>query len=340
VENLFIGYQDGLVRATVNGHVDAQWVLRDTAVAAVVSDPLTPNRVYAATLGKGIWRSLDGGESFSRLSGLKPDLVWSIAVSSVDRPDGVGTIYAGTQMSALYRSTDGGDTWEELHSVQELPSIPEWAFPPAPDTHHVHQITLDNQDPDVIVFGVELGGVYHSADRGRTWTRTTADPDPHTLRTHPTASQHMYEGGGAAYYSSEDGGATWARRLDGIPDDVRYFFSLAVDSGDPGNVIISGARDPFSGHGVPLMEGEAWSSLYRLEGGTFVEVTDGLPDSQGTAMGTLVAGGPGVFYYLTEPGEIYRSTDGGRAFEHLDYGPSAAIGQGARSGYASSAWGA
>src|SRR4029077_11805643 len=110
------------------------------------------------------------------------------------------------------------DSGEELPVCQEIRSKPEWGFPPAPDTHHVHQITLDNQDPDVIVFGVELGGVYHSADRGRTWTRTTADPDPHTLRTHPTESHHMYEGGGAAYYFSRDGGATWALRLDGIPD--------------------------------------------------------------------------------------------------------------------------
>jgi BNR/Asp-box repeat len=340
VEVMFIGYQDGLVRATVNGRVGADWVLRDAIVAAVVADPLNLDRVYAATLGKGLWRSVDRGESFQRVSSLKPELVWSLAVSSVDSKNGVGAVYAGTQMSALYRSTDGGETWEELSSVQDISSRPEWAFPPAPDTHHVHQITLDNQDPDVVVFGVELGGVYHSADRGATWTRTTADPDPHTLRTHPTASQQMYEGGGAGYYASRDGGATWTRRLNGIPDDIRYFFSLAVDSGDPNNVIISGARDPFSGHGVPVMGAEPWSSLYRLDGDAFVEVTDGLPERAGTAMGTLVAGEPGVFYYLTEPGNVYRSTNGGRSFEQLEYEAAAAIGQGARSGYVPSAWSA
>lgn len=90
----------------------------------------------------------------------------------------------------------------------------------------------------------------------------------------------VYEGGGAAYYASRDCGATWTRGLDGISDDVRYFYSLAVDAGDPENVLLSGARDPFSGHAV--IPGVAvWSSLYRLEGGVWSEITAGLPRARG-----------------------------------------------------------
>lgn len=330
METLYIGYQDGLVRATVNGQADAGWVLTGPPVAMIAVDPLDRDRVYAATLGRGLWRSDDRGTSFDRVPGIENDLVWSVAVSASDRHGGFGTVYAGTQMAALHRSTDGGQTAEELTSVQDIPSRPEWSFPPAPDTHHVHQIILDHDDPGIVVFGVELGGVYHSSDGGETWTRTSADPDPHTLRTHPSAPGRMYEGGGASYYASRDGGATWERRLQGIPDEVRYFYSLAVDAGDPDNVIISAARDPFSGHavipGVPV-----WSSLYRLQNGAFEEIVDGLPTQEGTAMGTLTAGGPGVFYYLTEPGDIYRSADGGRSFSPVAYGASDVRGQKARS---------
>ncbi len=319
MDTLYIGYSDGLVRATVNGRADAGWVLRDAPVPQVAADPRRPGRVYAATLGQGVWRSDDGGQTFARLTALEPELVWSLTVSDSDHDGTQGAVYVGTQPSALYRSVDGGESFAELPSVQDIPSRPEWSFPPAPDTHHVHQITLSHEDPSAVIFGVELGGVYYSGDRGLSWTRTAADPDPHTLRTHPTAPGRMYEGGGASYCESRDGGATWARGpFAGIPDAVRYFYSLAADSGDPATVLISGARDPFSGHAV-IPNVPVWSSVYRSTGDGWTEVVDGLPSVDGTAMGTLAAGRPGTFYYVTEPGDIYRSSDAGRSFAAVDY---------------------
>jgi hypothetical protein len=139
----------------------------------------------------------------------------------------------------------------------------------------------------------------------------------------------MYEGGGSAYYATTDNGATWTRNLEGIPDDIRYFYSLAVDSGDPDNVIISAARDPFAGHAV-IPGTPVWSTLYRLVDGVWLEILEGLPPADGTAMGTLCAGAPGVFYYVTEPGDIYRSSDGGASFERLDEGPNPERGTKAR----------
>jgi BNR-Asp box repeat len=330
MDTLLIGYSDGLVRASANG-AGSTWVMKGAPIPQVAVDPGRPECLYAATLGQGLWRSDDRGESFERLPGFEPELAWSVAVSASDRnADGYGAIYVGTQMSAVYRSDDGGESFAELSSIQDLPSKPQWAFPPAPNTHHVHQITLDIDDPDTIVFGVELGGVYRSSDRGATWVRTEADPDPHTLRTHPSEPARMYEGGGAFPCLSRDGGATWERLLDGLPDEVRYFYSLAVDSGAADNVIVSAARDPFSGHAVPIEGFPTWSSLYRLVDSTWQEITAGLPDPNTTAMGTLAAGGPGFFYYVTEPGEVYISTDGGLSFEQTAYDREDPGGQGAR----------
>ena len=101
METLFIGYNNGLVRALVNGQVDAAWALEgDAPVAQIAVDPLAHERMYAATLGAGLWRSDDAGRTFTRLSGIPNELVWSVAVSATDRNDGYGTVYAGTQPSA------------------------------------------------------------------------------------------------------------------------------------------------------------------------------------------------------------------------------------------------
>ena len=328
-ETLLIGSSDGLVRASANGSLAGEWVLRDVPVQMVALDPLEPDRMYAATLGQGLLRSSDGGRTFSAVEPIGHDLVWSVAVSASDRAGGFGAVYAGTQMTALFKSGDGGRSWEELTSVQEIETKEQWSFPPAPDTHHVHQIALDVEAPGAVVFGIELGGVYSSRDAGASWELTAADPDPHTLRSHPTDPGRMYQGGGAAYYASRDAGATWERNLDGLPDEVRYFYSVAVDAGDPENVLLSGARDPFSGHavipGVPV-----WSSLYRLVDERWHEVTEGLPPRDGTAMGTLAAGGPGIFYYVTDPGEVFRSGDGGASFAPVGPGAQAAVGNGTR----------
>ena len=324
MEQLLIAYANGLVRAEVNGAVKATKVAEGsgaTPFQQITIDPNDPSRIYAVTLGDGVHRSNDGGKTFSKApaKGLEHQLCWTAAVSASDVAGGAGALYVGTQQSALYKSVDGGETFEEIKSVQELDHS-DWAFPPAPSTHHVHQISLDIKDPGTVVFGVELGGVYHSKDGGDSWTLTTADPDPHTLRTHPSEPHRMYEGGGAGPALSKDGGKTWDRPFEGIPDDVRYFFSLAVDSGDADNVIISGARDPFSGHGVFPDRMPVYSTLLRRRGDNDWEtLSDGLPPDNGTAMGTLAAGGPGVFYYMTDETDLYRSEDGGSSFAKVDY---------------------
>jgi hypothetical protein len=317
--SLYVGLAQGVARLRPDADGwSAELTLERGPVMSLAVDPLRPERVYASARQNGLWRSLDAGASWERVGeGITQPLVTVAAVSRAERNRDWGVVYAGTRMSAVFRSEDGGRTFRELETFQDLPSKADWSFPPEPDTHHVHSLLTDPARSGVVLAGIELGGVVRSVDGGRTWEdrRPGADLDPHTLVAHPRAPGRMYIGGGAGYSESFDGGASWRRFVDGLRHC--YFFDLVVDPGDPQTMVMTAADDPFTGHGVPGFGG-TWSTLYRREaGGPWSEVTEGLPERAGTAMGHLAAceAEPGTFHYLTVPGQLYRSTNRGRGWE-------------------------
>ena len=133
--------------------------------------------------------------------------VFSIAVAAD------GAVYAGTEPSALFRSGDGGETWEELDALQQIPSKPTWSFPPRPWTSHVRWIAPSPNDPQLLLVGIELGGLMRSDDGGASFADHApgAQPDVHSLTWHPTEPDRAYEAGGGGAAWSTDGGASWER---------------------------------------------------------------------------------------------------------------------------------
>jgi hypothetical protein len=322
---LFLGLPESIVRLDVDGgSARAEVCVDEGPVTAMAVDPGRQECVYAATRGNGLWYTHDGGDSWHRGGARIDRQALSAAVVSLpDRADDLGVLYIGTEPSALYKSTDGGRTFDEIVSLQEIPSRPEWSYPPRPDTHHVWSLATDPADAGVLYVGIELGGIMRTTDGGREWAEhpAGADADPHTLRTHRSVPGRVYEGGGSFFCETRDGGATWVRDVEGIPEEIRYFYSLAVDPGDPDTVLISAARDPLEGHGQPPAA-RAWSTIYRRSASReWHEVTEGLPPREGTRMGWLVTDQEtaGLIYYVTIPGGVYRTQDGGLTFEQLPW---------------------
>src|SRR5215218_11055196 len=116
--------------------------------------------VYVGCRGGGLKRSADGGDSFEDVPLPERD-VFSVAVSAAD-----GAMYVGTEPSRLFRSRDGGESWEELVALQEIPSRPDWSFPPRPWTSHVRWIAPSPHDREVVLVGIELGGLMRTEDGG------------------------------------------------------------------------------------------------------------------------------------------------------------------------------
>jgi photosystem II stability/assembly factor-like uncharacterized protein len=238
-----------------NGTVELTLEKRGARCLAI--DSTDPDSVYVGTSNEGLFKSSDGGRSWERLSGVAHPRVTSVAVSPVN-----GAVYAGTEPSSLFVSRDGGGSWRELEGLKTLPSAPTWSFPPRPWTSHVRSIALSYEDPDLIVAGIELGGVVRSEDGGESWKdqRLGAYADCHTLGTHAGAPNTVYEAAGGGFAQSEDFGDSWAAADEGLAQ--RYVWGLAVDREDPTLLYVSAAAGPGRAHGG----GSSDAAIYRRSG--------------------------------------------------------------------------
>lgn len=316
-----------LVARRQNGSWSTELWLAGSSPQAVAVDPSRPEIVYCGTFHQGLWRSTDAGDSWERVGeNVVNAPVMALAVSDVERSGRRGVVYAGTEPSAVYRSEDGGETWRELGGLRELPSAPEWSFPPRPETHHVRWISPDPNAPGRIFVAIEAGALIGSPDGGETWEDRTPDGprDTHTLATHEDAPGRLYSAAGdgvitagLGYAESRDAGATWRRISDGLQH--HYLWGVAVDPGDPETIVVSAASGPWQAHGSRAAE----STIYRKTAGEpWREVREGLPEVEGRNVAVLAANGdePGVFYALTNEG-LYRSPDAGSSWERLEIGP-------------------
>jgi photosystem II stability/assembly factor-like uncharacterized protein len=171
-------------------------------------------------------------------------------------------VYAGTEPSSLFVSRDGGTSWRELEGLKNLPSAPTWSFPPRPWTSHVRSIAISFEDPDLIVAGIELGGVVRSEDGGKSWQdqRPGAYADCHSLSTHAAAPNTIYEAAGGGFAQSEDFGDNWVAADEGLAQ--RYVWGLAVDREDLALLYVSAATGPGQVHG----RGSSDAAIYRRSG--------------------------------------------------------------------------
>jgi photosystem II stability/assembly factor-like uncharacterized protein len=309
-----------LVASRRNGGWQTERGLAGSSPQSVAADPSRPEVAYCGTFDRGLWRSADAGGSWERVGeDVLRDPVMAVAVSTAEH----GVVYAGTEPSAVYRSEDGGETWQELGGLRELPSEPEWSFPPRPETDHVRWISADPNATGYIYVAIEAGALVRSPDGGETWQDRVPDGprDTHTLAVHDDAPGRLYSAAGdgfarvgMGYSESRDGGESWQRFSSGL--EHHYLWGLAVDPVDPETVVVSAASSPWEAHNPTGAE----STIYRKEAGSsWREVTDGLPETEGRTVSILASNKaePGVFYTLTN-GDLYRSPDGGLGWERLE----------------------
>jgi photosystem II stability/assembly factor-like uncharacterized protein len=287
---------DRTVYRLVSGNLPWQAVLSladpGDEVYDLLYDPQHPHRAYATTRLSGLWRSSDGGASWSPANA---GLAGGAALRglAVD-PAPAGPLYVGQTGAPgrLHASADGGASWSPLNDDLTFTTI--------------HAFAADPANPDVAYAGAWGGGTWKTTDGGASWTLLPEAPvsaaalavDPHdpqtiyaTDRTEPTLWQ------------SADGGQRWWRRFH-AGEEYSRLQALAVDPHQADTVYVSAFKR--GGYGI---EG----SLFRIAGGGHDNLTGSLPR---VAISLAVSPDqPGLLLASLHVYGLYRSTDGGGTWQ-------------------------
>ncbi len=198
-----------------------------------------PWQVRSGGAGSGLWKSTDGGDSWTRLSEGLPKLMGKIGVSvSPANPDRVYAIVEA-EKGGLYRSDDAGKTWRLL-SEDRLIQTRSWYY---------MKITADPANADVA--WIMNAPVLKTIDGGRTWATVPATHgDNHHLWINPKDSRYMINANDGGVSVSLDAGRSWSTQANQptsqfyhvIVDDV-YPYKLYSGQQDNSSVIIKTRSD-------------------------------------------------------------------------------------------------
>ncbi len=174
----------------------------DVVYAAMWHAERKPWTIISGAREGGIYKSIDGGDTWTRLDGGLPNgLVGkaNIAVSPA-KPDRVYVLMEAKPGGGLYRSDDAGRTFIAIDTTTRgLITRP----------FYYTNITTDPNNADVVYVGTE--SFYRSVDGGRTWTTMpTPHGDNHDLWINPRNSSVMIQSNDGGANVSLDGGMSWS----------------------------------------------------------------------------------------------------------------------------------
>ncbi len=230
--------QRGVFRSTDGGGTWERVLFRSERAGAIdlSMDPHNPRVLYAAIwqvlrtpwslvgagLESGLWRSTDGGDTWTDLTdrpGMPDGIKGRIGVAASPARSGRVWAIVEAEDGVLLLSDDGGDTWERVNDSTIVRQRP---------FYHHHIFAHPTREDTMWTLPIQA---WRSDDAGRSFTMmTTPHSDNHDLWIDPRDPQRMVEGNDGGACVSFDGGDTWSTIYN---QPTAQFYHAAVDTRHP-----------------------------------------------------------------------------------------------------------
>lgn len=296
-------------------------------VRSIAVDASNPQIMYAASLVGGLFKSVDGAQSWQNMGlsdrnlfkveiapdnsnqiflatsrgimrssdgglnwfdlGQRSALAFSLAVDPTDRDH----FFIGSPAGEVFRTQDGGDSWSDAHMGLPIANILALVVDPSAGR---------------IYASAENIGVYTSTDNGMSWNSTGELPagvKVSSLSVSPEGGRVFAATNGDGLFVSDDNGQNWL--LKGL-EDREQIFNLSFDAQNS-NLIRASTS-------LGLVQspdgGDSWFELGQQSPFVFDVLTD--PQNRQ------------IIYVAGAAGEVFKSIDGGTSWTKINTGLPAA----------------
>jgi len=221
-------------------------------ISDIEVDPSDHNTIFVSPSTGGIFKTTDNGLTWRAvfdkagttlsigdiaISESNPDIMWagSGEASGEQSPSSIG--------DGIYKSTDGGESWENM-GLKE--------------SRHFSKVVIHPENPDILFAGAtgsrwgenDERGVFRTKDGGESWEKVlfiNGNTGISDVVMHPggkrifasaweqrrSAWAHVRMGPGSGLYRSDNGGDSWTKVTDGLPQDNIGRIALAIAPSNP-----------------------------------------------------------------------------------------------------------
>ena len=303
-------------------------------VSKIIGDPDDPTTFYAATNGRGIFKSADGGDTWKKIGGGKtvvinppdPNIVYMEDDTAIFKsanggtswvpvtlglgegpfyglainPSDPSTLYVGSGHK-IFQTTNGGQSWRAMASALE-----DGQF----------SLLVDPKNPQVIYALSE--GLSKSTDAGANWTYIDSElpkGEVNTISLVPSDSSVLYVGTEKhGIYKSTNGGESWSRLTSGLitknlneaQAEIPRVRAIAIDPSEPKTLYAGVSANLTGGLTAAIFKstnsGETWKLLRIIGSGN---------GSTNVNCLTVDPFAPNVIFAGADGDGIFKSVDGG-----------------------------
>ena len=201
-------------------------------INTIAFHPSNPHELMVGSPSGGLWRTIDGGDSWEPLSDEFPTL--GVSAIAYD-PKNPSVIYVGTGDRdggddpglGIMKTVDGGLHWDFIGNNLEYATI--------------NKLYIHPDSSEVIYAGTTLG-FFKSEDYGETWDKLQLG-NIKDFQLKPGSSKIIYTTISGNFYKSTDWGNSWKRITNGINNGNRMVIGVSPARPDNVYVLVSNYRD-------------------------------------------------------------------------------------------------